>query len=154
MQPQPIVIDAPHPPPDQCGNPPSSKEQNKRAGRPCAFSVEKREHFCSLIRMGCRRGAAAKMVGLSRHTVRRALRRDPELAARVQQAEFEAASRFLRHINEAANTHWRAAAWIHEQRHKPHQRTVTVRKLVRSREFEAAVARVVAGLEVRSVDGA
>jgi hypothetical protein len=87
------------------------------------------------------------MVGLSRHTVRRALRRDPDLAQRVKQVQFDAASRYIRQLDSAANTQWRAAAWIIEQSEKPSPRTETVRKLVRSREFKAAVARVVTELK-------
>jgi hypothetical protein len=115
--------------------------QTSRRGRPAAFTGEKRKHFCSLIRLGCRRGLAAEMIGLDRHTVRRALRRDPDFAAQIRELEAEAAFRFMRQVNQASATQWRAAAWIIEQSEKPHPRAVTVRKLVRSREFNAAVAR-------------
>jgi hypothetical protein len=123
---------------------------SKSPGRPAAFTEQKRKHFCDLLRMGCRRGAAAAMVGLSRHTVRREMDRDPEFATCVQEAEFESASRYMRQIDSAANTQWRAAAWIIEQSEKPAPKALTVRKLVRSREFQAAVARVVADLDQSS----
>jgi hypothetical protein len=125
---------------------PSAAKPASRPGRPRAFTEARREHFCSLVRMGCRRGVAAQMIGLSRHTVRRVLRREPDFAERIQQLEAEAAFRFVRQINQASATQWRAAAWIIEQAEKPSPRALTVRKLVRSREFQAAVERVLAGL--------
>jgi hypothetical protein len=139
-----------HPPfdqtPESLASSPEPLAFAPRPGRPAAFTEQRREHFCSLVRLGCRRGAAAAMMGLSRHTVRREMHRNPAFAERVQQAEFEAASRFMRQIDTAANTQWRAAAWIIEQAEKPSPRALTVRKLVRSREFEAAVQRVVVRL--------
>src|SRR5688500_12595037 len=65
-------------------NPPAPKR-----GRPVVFNDQKRNHFCSLLRLGCTISQAAASVGMSRRGILYAAKRDPSLAERIRLARQE-----------------------------------------------------------------
>jgi hypothetical protein len=96
--PAPTVATAPHTP---------------KRGRPPVFDDAKRDHFLSLLRLGCTISKAAAFVGISRRGVLYAARRDPQFAERIRLARFESR---LDPINKIANSRsWHAAAWLLER---------------------------------------
>jgi hypothetical protein len=134
--------DSPTPPSPE---PPESRQETAaERGRPHRFTPELKAQFCTYLRLGCTRSRAAGMVRIGRKTVTRALRDDPDFARQVQDAQADGASAAFRHINQAAPTHWRAAAWMLDQRPRQARGRVSVRSLIRSHEFKEAVQRVIA----------
>jgi hypothetical protein len=84
-----------------------------KRGRPPVFDDAKRDHFLSLLRLGCTISKAAATVGLSRRGVLYAAKRDPQFAERIRLARFESR---LDPINKIANSRsWHAAAWLLER---------------------------------------
>lgn len=58
--------------------------------KPYKFTAQKKAKFLDLIRKGQRRGAAARAVGVTRHTIAIYMREDPEFRGEVDDAEMEA----------------------------------------------------------------
>ena len=84
-----------------------------KRGRPPVFDDAKRDHFLSLLRLGCTISKAAATVGLSRRGVFYAAKRDSQFAERIRLARFESR---LDPINKIANSRsWHAAAWLLER---------------------------------------
>jgi hypothetical protein len=131
------LVAAPVPEPES-----DAKTPKARPGRPARLNPELREEYLNYLRLGCTRGMAAELAGVGRHTVARVLRDEPDFAQHVRAAQADGASAAMRQINQAAPTHWRAAAWVLDQRRKPRSR-VTTRQLLRSREFSEAVRRMI-----------
>jgi hypothetical protein len=123
---------------------PTTESPDKSPGRPPRFTPELRRQFCTYLRLGFSRATAAQLVGIGKRTVARALHDDLGFAANVRAAHADGASAAMRHINQAAPNHWRAAAWVLDQRRRKPASRITVRQLLRSREFKAAVCRVIA----------
>ena len=69
------------------------------------------------LRLGAPRQQAAAAAGLSRVTLWRWLREDPELAAEAEQAEGSAEMAIIRTVCEASRTDRRAAAFLLERRY-------------------------------------
>ena len=69
------------------------------------------------LRLAATRQQAAAAAGLSRVTLWRWLREDPELAAEAEQAEGLAELAMIRTLYEASVSDWKAAAWWLERRH-------------------------------------
>jgi hypothetical protein len=76
----------------------------------------KKEQVIALVAVGCGRRIAARYVGCSTRTIRRAALRDAAFAARLRQAQHHAEVHYLQQIRKAAQKeqYWRAAAWVLE----------------------------------------
>ncbi len=94
----------------------------KSVGRPVKFDQSVQQQFLGLLRVGCTRGKAARLVGVGRSTVRIAAKRDPAIAAAINAAVLHCQTRALRRISRAGKTNWRAAAWLIEWQADRHAR--------------------------------
>ena len=76
----------------------------------------KQKEICAILSVGGTRTIAAKYVGCSVSTIRRAEQRDPAFAERLQKAGQASEITFLTQIQTAAkeSRNWRAAAWALE----------------------------------------
>ena len=118
-----------------------------KRGRPLVFDDAKRDHFLSILRLGCTISKAAATVGVSRRGVLYAAKRDPQFAERIRLARFESR---LEPINKIARSRsWRAAAWLLERRcrdfrlpPKPSAARQT-EKLFRSKRLRREIDRIV-----------
>jgi hypothetical protein len=84
-------------------------------GRPRVLDDAKRNHVTTLLSVGFGLREAARYVGCSVNTIRRAMQRDAEFANNIQSAEIRAQLDAIRGVRAAASTHWRAAAWFLER---------------------------------------
>lgn len=86
-------------------------------GTPLLDEGKKRE-IIAIVTVGCAKTVAARYVGCSVTTIRRAMLKDPEFGERVRKAEPNLEITHLKHISVAATDarHWRAAAWALERR--------------------------------------
>jgi hypothetical protein len=84
-------------------------------GRPRALDEYKRREICALISVGCGIEGAAKYVGVRPITIRREALRNPEFHKQLCNAELASELEPLRAIRKAADTHWRAGAWLLER---------------------------------------
>jgi hypothetical protein len=84
-----------------------------RRGRPPVFDEARRNHFCSLLQLGCTISKAARLVGMSRRGILYAARRDPQLAERIRLARMESRLDPIRKISSSRS--WQAAAWLLER---------------------------------------
>jgi len=111
---------------------------------------EQKSHICGVLSIGCDWHTAANFVGCSLADIRRAMRNDPDFAARLRRTEAGAEVAYMRTIHEAAKDpkNWRTAVWWLE-RHAPERFArnagiVTVRQL---KSFIALLADVLHGGE-------
>ena len=85
-------------------------------GRPRILDDEQKQRaVCALISVGAGYEAAARHVGCSTWTIRREAQRDEDFARRLRDAESAADMIPLQMLRKAAQTHWRAAAWLLER---------------------------------------
>jgi hypothetical protein len=87
----------------------------KKLGRPRALNEVKCREVCALISAGCGIERAARYVGCAANTVRREAQRNPEFNERLRRATLAAELGPLDALRQAANKHWRAAAWLLER---------------------------------------
>ncbi len=89
-------------------------------GRATKLTPERHNAICDMVRDGVCLGEAAEAVGVDRGTVYRWRQstRSPyrEFAVELEQALGEAEARLVKHISQAAETTWQAAAWMLERR--------------------------------------
>jgi hypothetical protein len=86
-----------------------------KPGRPFALDDVKRGEVCALVTAGCSLEWAANFVGCSPNTIRREARRNVEFGERLRQASLDAQLHSLSAMRQAADKHWRAAAWMLER---------------------------------------
>ncbi len=84
-------------------------------GRPRALDDIKRREVCAVVATGCSLADAARYVGCAPTTLRREALRNPEFHEALRQAEMGSQLGPLRLVRKAANSHWRAAAWLLER---------------------------------------
>ncbi|WP_146452641.1 hypothetical protein [Bythopirellula polymerisocia] len=85
-------------------------------GRPRALADPfRRREVCSLIGVGAGYDEAARHVGCTVATIRNEAGRDPVFAEQLAAAETAAGLSPLRALRTAANSNWRAAAWLLER---------------------------------------
>jgi hypothetical protein len=98
--------------PAAAGNPQS---KTRARGRPFALDDAKRREICALVAGGCSLNEAARYVRCSLKTIRREMRRNPDFHEQFRRSEMFAQLAPLRAMQQAAGTHWRAAAWMLER---------------------------------------
>jgi hypothetical protein len=84
-------------------------------GRPRILCETRQREFCVLISVGCTLEAAASYVDCSPITIRREARRNPEFQEKLRAARANAELSPIRTMCVAANSYWRAAAWLLER---------------------------------------
>jgi hypothetical protein len=80
-----------------------------------ALDSTKRREICALVSAGYGIRQAARYVRCAASTIRREAQRDPEFHDALCRAELAAQLSPLRAMQQAASTHWRAAAWMLER---------------------------------------
>jgi hypothetical protein len=82
------------------------------------LDAAKRDLIVTLVRLGGSRRMAAREVGCAASTITRIAARDPQFAARLDEAESKSDRKALEIINRAQDQekYWRAAAWVLERR--------------------------------------
>jgi hypothetical protein len=126
---------------------PSLAPPPARRGRPPVFDEARRDHFCSLLRLGCTISKAAASVGVSRRGVLYAAKRDPELAERIRLVRLESRLDPITKIHSSRS--WRAAAWLLERNSRefrlPPKPSAARRseKLFRSKRLRRRIRRMV-----------
>lgn len=91
------------------------EEPSRRRGRPDAIDATAREVLVALLTAGVSRTAASRYVGVSPQTLRNTVRRDAELAARLDHAEASHVFDHARVIRRASQESWRASVWALEK---------------------------------------
>lgn len=109
-------------------------------GRNRVLDEVKRGEICALVTAGCSLRSVANYVGCDRGTIRREEVRNPEFAEQLRRSELEAELHPLRTMQQAAATHWRAAAWILE-RTRPEQYARSASNLVKMETVHDLMAR-------------
>src|SRR5689334_21034106 len=95
---------------------PCPPRHNRRPlGRPRSLDAAKRREVCAFVAGGCGIREAARYVRCSLATIRREAERDPDFDHQLRQSEAFARLSPLRAMQQAAQTHWRAAAWLLER---------------------------------------
>jgi len=83
--------------------------------RPRTLDDTKRREISALLAAGSTIRHAAKYVGCSVSTIHRETARNPEFREQLRHAEASARLAPLQAMRQAAQTHWRAAAWMLER---------------------------------------
>jgi IS30 family transposase len=96
-------------------NSPSSPNTPPPVGRPRALDNVKLREISALISAGCGLEGAARYVGCAASTIRREARRNPDFNEQLRRAHLAAELGPLNAMRNAANKHWRAAAWLLER---------------------------------------
>jgi hypothetical protein len=89
-------------------------------GRDRVLDDAKQREVCALLSAGCNLQAAAQYVGCATNTIRREADRNPDFGLRVREARLQAQLSPLQAMRKAANSHWRAAAWMLERADPEH----------------------------------
>jgi hypothetical protein len=89
-------------------------------GRLRVLDEGRQREVCALISSGCSLLAAAQYVGCAPNTIRREANRNPEFGRRLREAQLQAQLSPLQAMRKAANSHWRAAAWMLERADPEH----------------------------------
>jgi hypothetical protein len=84
-------------------------------GRERILDDGKQREVCALVSAGCSLQAAASYVECATNTIRREAARNPDFGRRFREAQLQAQLRPLQAMRKAANSHWRAAAWMLER---------------------------------------
>jgi hypothetical protein len=90
-----------------------------KRGRPEALDAPSRKKVLLLLTLGYTRALAAAELGISRSTIHRTMQRDDDFRQQVLDAEELFERTPLLTIVEAAQRHWRAAAWLMKN-YQPH----------------------------------
>jgi hypothetical protein len=86
-----------------------------QAGRPRVLDDVKRGQLVALATAGCSLNAAARFVGCSVDTIRREALRNEDFRRELRGAEIRSQLAPLQAMRSAAQSHWRAAAWLLER---------------------------------------
>jgi hypothetical protein len=106
-----------------------------RVGRPAALDDAAQKKVCLLLKLGYTRALAAAELGVNRSTITRTMQRDAAFRQQVLRAEELFERTPLLTIVEAAQTHWRAAAWLMKN-YQPHQSVERRKRKQRRRESD------------------
>jgi hypothetical protein len=80
----------------------------------------RQREICALVSAGCSLRAAAEYIECAPNTIRREAARNPEFSQRFREARLQAQLSPLQAMRKAANSHWRAAAWMLERTDPDH----------------------------------
>ena len=105
-------------------------------GRPRALDEIKRREVCALVAAGCSISYAARYIGCKPLTIRREALRNEDFHEQLRQAELRSQLKPLNAMQQAAATHWRAAAWLLERTH-PEQFARPKLDLIKPEQVEA-----------------
>ncbi|TWT35896.1 hypothetical protein KOR34_07930 [Posidoniimonas corsicana] len=108
--------------------------------RPRVLDETKRREVCALLTAGMTLGSAAEYVGCSVKTIRRERDGDEDFDLEVRRAKMAARLGPLQAVRRAAETHWRAAAWLVERQERRDERRRADRR--RRVELERVVGAV------------
>jgi len=123
------------------------------AGRHRVLDEGKRREICALVSAGCSLEAAAQYVNCSRSTIRREALRNEQFGAELRRSELDAHLHPVRTMQQAAATHWRAAAWL-LQRTRPEQYARSAANLVRMETVHDLITRCLELIETELPDTA
>ena len=84
-------------------------------GRRRVLDDTKRREICALLSAGVSLQKTAEYVGCSRSTIQREMRRNSEFRERVQRSKATPQLGPLQAMRQAAQSNWRAAAWMLER---------------------------------------
>jgi hypothetical protein len=87
-------------------------EPTARRGRPRILDDKLKGVIAGMLVLGISRRTAAKYVGCHHQTISNEAKRDPLFARDMQQAEIQSRTIPLTKIYAAAESNWRAAAWL------------------------------------------
>ena len=93
----------------------SDETEKSKRGRPAIFDDFKQQQLVSLVTAGCSIALAARYLGLNRRTITYALKHNPDLKLRVDQARVACELVPLGQIRTAGRETWRAGAWYLER---------------------------------------
>ncbi len=108
----------------------------KKPGRPRVLDDSKREQVCALVSAGVSLRKSAEYVGCSHSTLCREARRDKEFHQQLRKAKGMTQLAPLEAMRQAAQSNWRAAAWMLE-RSDPEQFGRNLRKTFGLKELRA-----------------
>lgn len=119
---------------------------NRAPGRRRALDEAKRREVCALISAGCGMEGAARYVGCAPSTIRREAIRNAEFNDQLRRAGLTAELMPLNALRNAANKHWRAAAWLLERTNAQRfaKQNVRVLKPEQVKEYSALIADIFA----------
>jgi hypothetical protein len=106
-----------------------------RVGRPAALDEAAQKKVCLLLKVGYTRALAAAELGVAGSTITRTMKRDAAFRQQVLQAEELFERTPLLTIVEAAQSNWRAAAWLMKN-YQPHQSVERRKRKQRRRESD------------------
>ena len=103
------------------------EQESPQVGRPRVLDETKRREICALVSAGASLESAAEYVGCSYVTIYRERQRNESFRTRLGRARATRQLAPLQMMRQAAQTHWRAAAWLLERldpdhfgRRRPH----------------------------------
>lgn len=108
---------------------------------PIKLTDEQQSQICGVLSVGCDRQTAANIAGCSLADIRRAMKHDPQFAARVRRTEASVELSHMRTIQEAAKDpkNWRTSQWWLE-RHAPERFGPRSAGVVTARQLKAFIA--------------
>ena len=89
-------------------------------GRRRSLDDAKQREICALVSAGCGIEQAARYIGCAPNTIRREALRNAGFSKNMRQARLSAQLQPLQAMQQAAATHWRAAAWMLERTDPEH----------------------------------
>lgn len=120
--------------------------------RPTVLDEVKKSEICALVTAGMPMTRIARYVGHDRKTIYRERQRDAAFDQRVRRAELTTDLAPLQAMRRAAETHWRAAAWIIDRDDRLRaERRATVRQPLFTRDDLQQMADDVKRLVERAV---
>jgi hypothetical protein len=111
--------------------------------RPPLLNGSLRRRLLDLVRSGVGIGRAARMAGIHEDTLGRWIREKPDFAGEIEAARAESSAHLERHIAGAAESDWKAAAWLLERRHPEEYGRPALRLEARATlDFEGVLAAI------------
>ena len=118
----------------------NSTEPDKQSpGRPRVLDDTKIAEICALLSAGCGIREAARYVRCDPSTIHREADRNPDFHNHLQRAIQNAKLSPLQAMQQAVNTHWRAAAWMLERTRPERFARPLAKKNVTERQARALV---------------
>ena len=87
----------------------------RKPGRPARLDDQAKAQILAMIAVGCSRARAARFIGVRSSTLSKLIKRDPDFADELKQAEKTREMDALTSIKRAGAQSWRTAAWLLER---------------------------------------